>query len=112
MQWSEEDMEKAIDYAHTHKNIPAAAKKFKIHISTLRNHISGKSGKGKKEGHPTVLTVEQEQEIADACTVFAEWDSGLGRTVIESNIHNYLKTTKKHIHFTTMYQERGGGVGL
>ena len=63
MKWSEEDMEKAIDYARTHKNITAAAKQFKIPVSTLRDHIRGKSCKGKKPGHPTVLTMQQEQDM-------------------------------------------------
>ena len=95
MKWSEEDMEKAIDYARTHKNITAAAKQFKIPVSTLRDHIRGKSCKGKKPGHPTVLTMQQEQEIVDTCTVFAEWGFGLGRREIESIIQNYLKSTKQ-----------------
>ena len=78
-------------HAHT-KNITAAAKQFKIPVSMLRDHIRGKSSKGTKPSHLTVLSMQQE---ARDCTVFAEWGFGLGRREIESIIKHYLKTTKQ-----------------
>ena len=59
-------------------------------------------------GHPTTLTVSQEQEVVYTYVIFAEWGFGLNKRDIEGIVMKYLKAAKIP---KMMYQE-SGGVGL
>ncbi len=72
MRWMEDDLKKAIAHAKQHRNIKAAARLYKIPVTTLRDKMSGKV-KRTQVGHPTALSAEQE-EIVDTCILFAEWE--------------------------------------
>ena len=51
--------------------------------------------KSMKPAQPTVLTLEQEQEIVDTCLLFAQWGFGLGWQEVTAILKNYYKVTKK-----------------
>ena len=95
MKWSEEDMKEAIMHVQQHHNISAAARLHGVPKTTLHDRLSGRSSSGAKVGHPTTLTQEEEDEIAETCIVFAEWGFGLGRREVESVVQEFLKVTNR-----------------
>lgn len=98
MNWTDEDMEKAIEYAETNNNVKEASRRHGIPRSTLRDHIGRRVPvpvrKGRKAGHPTTLTAQQEQEIVDTAIMFANWGFGLGSREVKGIVASYFKATK------------------
>lgn len=76
----------------------AAAVKYGIPSSTLYDHLHGRSKK-RYGGPPTVLSHEEEQEIAMACQVLQEFGFPLTKGVMGTIVSDYLQANKRENPF-------------
>ena len=95
--WTTETMERAVsDISNNVMTVYCAAKFYKIPKSTLRRHLKTPV---LKVGKPTVLTVEEEDEVVQACQLFAKWGFELTRVQISNVVGEYCKSSKKSTPF-------------
>ena len=66
------------------------ALKYNIPVTTLHDHVHGKSTKI-GVGGPTVMTPREEQEIVLTCQVLADMGFGLTKELIEVVVLDYIK---------------------
>ncbi len=89
--------------------VSAAAAEFGIPKSTLHGHTSGLC-KHVRSGAPTVLQLQDEQEIVLTCQVLAEMGFGITRRLVETIVNNI--TSGKTIFpplFVMVHHGRTGG---
>ena len=77
----------------SHPSIPQAAKMFGIAESTLRRAI--KEGVPQRSGPPTVLTEEEEHELAGYCLNMQQLGFGLTKAAINVKVMEILGATNR-----------------
>ena len=80
----------AVAEVHAGASLRRTAAKFDIPRSTLHDQITGKR-KQVGKGGPTVLTHDEEREIALTCMVLADMGFGLTKPLLEVVVFEYLK---------------------
>jgi len=68
--------------------VRVAAKKYSVPRTTLQDRLTKKSGD--RVGRPTVLSVVEEELIAQRCQVLAMWGFPLGRRDLATLVQSYL----------------------
>lgn len=76
----------------------AAAKEFGIPLTTLCDHLRGKSTK-RYGGGPTILTKSEEHEIVVACQTLQQFGFPMTRDIVGKIVSDYLKTTARPHRF-------------
>ncbi len=90
-------------------NVHATSIKYRIPKSTLYDHINVKVKKI-IAGHPTVLSYEEEKEIAYTCEILQVMAFPLNRETVTMVVQNYIYPRQNvQIHFLTAYLEMLGG---
>ena len=94
--WSDEQLKAAMAAVSSKQLRPeAAARKFSIPASTLRDHLSGKS-KRRYGGRGTILTPDEEKEIERVCQVMQELGFPLTKEFVSVALRDYLAETGRH----------------
>ena len=92
-QWTNEQLEAAMkDVKSKQLSASAAARKYGIPPSTLRDHLSGKSTK-RYGGPPIILTAKEEKEIERVCQVMHELGFPLTKDFVSVALREYLDAT-------------------
>ena len=90
-QWTEEDMEHAIeDVKDNYFSIRGAEKKWRIPVSSLSYWLGGLTTKTK--GPPTILTLEEELEVVEWCKDLAQLGHGLEVIQLKSHVAHIFQT--------------------
>lgn len=88
--WSDEQLQSAIEAVRNGQMKPhRAAVTYGIPPSTLYDHLKGKSKK-RYGGKPTVLSNEEEKEIATVCEVLQQFGYPLTREIVGGIVKEYL----------------------
>ncbi len=79
-------------------NVHAASIKYKIPKSTLYDHVQGRVKK-RIAGHPTVLSQEEEKEIATTCEILQLMAFPMNKETVGLVVQNYLTGTGRENPF-------------
>ena len=88
--YMQEDLQFAVREVEGGNSLSAAAAEFGIPKATLHGHTSGLC-KHVGSGAPTVLQLQDEQEIVLTCQVLAEMGFGITRRLVKTIINNYIR---------------------
>ena len=103
--WTAETLKRALsDVTNKSMTVYRAAKFHKIPETTLRRYYKATYTENqplvvKHVGRPTVLTMEEENEIVQTCQLFAEWGFGLTKLEVVNIVTEYCKNSKKPTPF-------------
>ena len=93
-QWSTGQLSAALDAVKSGIKIRAAATRYGIPSSTLHDHVSGKHKKVGR-GAPTILTPEEEKEVATICQVMQKLAFPLTRELMTVALRDYLRDSRR-----------------
>lgn len=88
--WTDAQLEAAKEKVESGGSVRSVAEKYGIPKSTLHDHIKGVSKK-RYGGPSTVLTAEEEKEIAASCLVLQELGFPLTKDHLSIAVRDYLK---------------------
>ena len=98
--YSKESLKEAITACQENgMKVRQAAAVYSVPKSTLHDHVKGKY-KAIGAGGPTVLSLEDEQEIVITCQVLAEMGFGMSKQLVETIVTDYIKENNINTPFT------------
>ena len=93
--WSNESMKAAVETVQAGRGLREASRLYNVPVETLRRRAIGKVDIDCHPGPPTVLTKEEENEIAYYLIQMADMGYGLTREAVMHMVYLYVKKCKR-----------------
>lgn len=97
-QWTRAQLAAALDAVQHGMSIRGAAARYAIPVTTLHDHVSGKSTRV-HSGAPTVFTSSEEKEIERICQVMQDLAFPLTKELVSIVVRDYLRDNDRGDRF-------------
>ncbi len=86
-----EDVTAALAHVRRGMSVRKASKQYKIPFETLRGRVAD-PGMQPRAGHPTLMTPEEEVQVATTIAKFSAYGHPVGRAQLRTLVGSYLKS--------------------
>ena len=97
--WSKESMEAAVKSVSEGKGLREAGNLYNVPVETLRRRVTGKVDLDCRPGPPTVLTKEEESQIAQYLIQMSEMGYGLTKEAVMHMVYTYVTKCQRQNPF-------------
>ena len=97
--WTQESMSAAVMSVGEGKGLREASRLYNVPVETLRRRVTGKVEVDCRSGPPTVLTPDEEEEIAHYLIEMADMGYGLTKDAVMCLVGTYVTKCKRNNPF-------------